>query len=528
MRDGTVIGSYRLRERIGAGGMGEVWAGEHALLGRRAAVKLLKPALASEPDVVQRFFNEARAAAAIDDPGIVQIFDFGYHDGAAYIVMELLDGETLEARRRRRTMSCDEALRVIRQVASSLGAAHKRGIVHRDVKPDNIFLVRDPEVPGGERAKILDFGIAKLLGDRNVHTQTSVVMGTPEFMAPEQCRGASRVDERADVYALGCVLFATIAGRAPFHAAGSGEIIAMHLREPAPALSELASVSRDVDIIVARCLEKDPAKRYANGLELAAAVGAVLSHAERSLALFAQLAVAPTLPPPPVGSVAPTTLSGSAVSLPAPRRGPSGVVIAGGVAVVAAAAIVVAIAPWSHGDAAPSAAAAATNIVEPAASPSPKPVAKTASPAPDPATRVAPSIALALDAFTRWSAQHAGARCPTASDLAIEPHELDDPWGHPIAITCTDQPADQIIGAISAGPDGERGTDDDIASWTLGRDITARVRGPRWKPVAAAHVAPPRPRVVPAQAKRAATPPPGAASPTDDDTDNDGIPRKRR
>src|SRR6478735_9524748 len=222
MLEGTTVGAYRILQRIGAGGMGEVWLAEHAMLGRRAAVKVLLPEFSMKQEIVTRFFNEARAATAIADPGIVQIFDFGHHvDGTAYIVMELLDGEPLDKRLARNgALPVTDALRIMRQVASSLGAAHARGIVHRDLKPENIFLIRDPEVPGGERAKILDFGIAKLIGENQVKTQTSVVMGTPGYMSPEQCRGAGKVDERADIYALGCVLFAAIAGRPPFWAEG--------------------------------------------------------------------------------------------------------------------------------------------------------------------------------------------------------------------------------------------------------------------------------------------------------------------
>ena len=186
LSEGTRVGAYRLSRRIGAGGMGAGWLAEHALLGRAAAIKVLHTSFSARSDIVTRFFNEARAATAIADPGIVQIFDFGHHtDGSAYIVMELLEGETLHARSRR-GISIPEALRAMRQVASSLGAAHARGIVHRDLKPENIFLVRDPEVPGGERAKILDFGIAKLAGDPGLKTQTSALMGTPTFMSPEQ------------------------------------------------------------------------------------------------------------------------------------------------------------------------------------------------------------------------------------------------------------------------------------------------------------------------------------------------------
>src|ERR1700755_3224491 len=196
MVPGTQVGVYRLLQQIGEGGMGAVWLAEHTMLGRRAAIKLLHPMFNAEQDIVGRFFNEARAATAISDPGIVQIFDFGHHiDGTAYIAMEALDGEALDKRLSRLgRLSIGDAMRIMRQVASTLGVAHARGIIHRDLKPENIYLVRDPEVAGGERAKVLDFGIAKLTGDiaMGSQTQTSAVMGTPAYMSPEQCRGAGR------------------------------------------------------------------------------------------------------------------------------------------------------------------------------------------------------------------------------------------------------------------------------------------------------------------------------------------------
>src|SRR4051812_15799079 len=173
--------------------MGAVYLGQHQLLGRRAAIKVLLPELSARPDIVNRFFNEARAVTTISDPGIVQVFDFGFHtDGSAYIVMELLEGETLGARLRRLgRMTVYDALRITLQMTRSLAAAHAKGIVHRDLKPDNVFLCGDPAVTGGERAKILDFGIAKLTGATGAtKTSTSLLMGTPMFMSPEQCRGA--------------------------------------------------------------------------------------------------------------------------------------------------------------------------------------------------------------------------------------------------------------------------------------------------------------------------------------------------
>ncbi|HLL23352.1 MAG TPA: serine/threonine-protein kinase, partial [Kofleriaceae bacterium] len=263
----AVLGTYRLVERLGAGGMGEVWIGEHTRLGRRAAVKVLHDSFARQPEIVNRFFNEARAATAIADPGIVQVFDFGTtEDGVAYLVMELLFGESLEQRLRGAPLAIASALRLLRQVASSLGAAHRAGIVHRDIKPDNIFIVPDPEVIGGERTKLLDFGIAKLGGTDAVRTQTSAVMGTPLFMSPEQWRGAGAVDARADIYSLGCVLFLVLAGRPPFIGDGPGELISMHVRDVAPRLSTcVPGVPTALDELVAACLAKDPAHRPQNG-----------------------------------------------------------------------------------------------------------------------------------------------------------------------------------------------------------------------------------------------------------------------
>jgi serine/threonine-protein kinase len=260
--------------------MGTVWFAEHAVLGRKAAVKVLHPSLAGNADVINRFFNEARAATQIEDPGIVQIFDYGRSaDGHAYIVMELLDGEPLDARLERLgQLPTIAALRIMRQVASSLGAAHARGIIHRDLKPENIFIARDPEVAGGERAKILDFGIAKLTDQNTVLTQTSTVMGTPVYMSPEQCRGAGKVDARSDVYSLGCVLFTLVAGRPPFEAEGPGELIVQHLTIQAPRVTELAPhVPSGVAALIARCLQKDPATRFATGADTATAIGALLA-----------------------------------------------------------------------------------------------------------------------------------------------------------------------------------------------------------------------------------------------------------
>ena len=291
LSDGELIGAYKVRSKIGNGGMGTVYLGEHALLGRKAAIKVLNPSVSGDEEVVQRFFNEARAVTQISDPGIVQVFDYGLHtDGSAFIVMELLEGETMARRQRRiRRFDVRDAVRLIRMACTSLAAAHAKGVVHRDLKPDNIFIVGDPAVTGGERPKILDFGIAKLSDDRlgtDVEkTRTGTLIGTPVYMSPEQCRGAGDVDHRSDIYSIACVMYKLITGKPPFEAAGSGEIIAAHLREPPPFAAALVPDLPDmIDLILQRCLKKDPSQRYQTMTELAEALGsseAILHHSSQ-------------------------------------------------------------------------------------------------------------------------------------------------------------------------------------------------------------------------------------------------------
>jgi eukaryotic-like serine/threonine-protein kinase len=262
----SLVGSYRIVGPLGTGGMGTVYCAEHALIGRPAAVKVLLPQYGRDRSIVTRFFNEARAVSAINHPGIVELYDFGYmDDGSAYIVMELLRGETLASRIYSRGCLTEvETLSIVRGIAGALAAVHARGIVHRDIKPENVFLVPDLDAASGERVKVLDFGIAKLGDDQGAlnHTSVDAMLGTPLYMAPEQCRGAGQVDHRADLYGLGCVMFEMLTGEPPFMGEGAGEVIGAHLHVEPPAVRSLApEVSQHTAQVVAALLAKRPDDR---------------------------------------------------------------------------------------------------------------------------------------------------------------------------------------------------------------------------------------------------------------------------
>jgi len=335
---GTQVGSYQIERTLGRGGFGVVYIGIDLRLGRRAAIKQLLPEMSGNREVVERFFNEAKAAASINHPGIVEIYDVGWHsDGSAYFAMKLLDGETLHRRLEHGRLAIPLAATIARQVSGALVAAHARGIVHRDLKPDNIMLIRDDEIAIGERAVVLDFGIAKLdpaLQQGGLHTQSGMMMGTPKYMSPEQCRGAGDVDHRTDLYALGCILFEMLAGRVPFVAEGAGEIMGMHqFVEPPPLRAFRPDVPVELEQLVNRLLAKrlDQRMQLMGELQAAlqpftaiAAVAPPRDHAVFPLPTQAEVAagIAPTVPPtalaPPRtdGALLATELAPSSGALP--------------------------------------------------------------------------------------------------------------------------------------------------------------------------------------------------------------------
>jgi eukaryotic-like serine/threonine-protein kinase len=279
---GALLGSYRITDELSGGGMGTIYRARHELLGREAAVKVLRAELTEDPELVDRFFTEARAATAIRHPSIIEVFDFGYTEaGEAYLVMEFLEGQTLHAflkQAKPNGLPPPQAAHIARSLSNALIAAHGKGIVHRDLKPANIFLVPDAEQPYGVRPKVLDFGIAKLVDATGAplgrkHTVTGTLIGTPRYMAPEQARAASQIDHRADLYSLGCILYEMIVGEAPFPKGGSGEVIAMHLfGEVTPPRERVPQLSLELDAIIMKLLQKDPADRYASAAELSKAL----------------------------------------------------------------------------------------------------------------------------------------------------------------------------------------------------------------------------------------------------------------
>jgi serine/threonine protein kinase len=270
-RLGHVIGNYRLQRVLGEGGVGVVYAAEHVRLGRKVAIKLLHPDVVSE-EIVQRFFNEARAVNAIRHPNIIDVEDFvTAPTGEHYMVMELLSGQDL------RTAIGDEGIldpervrKIATHIADALAAVHAVGIVHRDLKPDNIFLTMKD---GAEVAKLLDFGIAKF-SDTHGLTRAGMTMGTPEYMAPEQILTDGTPGPAGDLYALGMVMYEALAGAPAFTATTTAAILRAHCYEkPAPPSDRRGeAMPQSLEAIVMRCLEKSPADRFASATELAAAL----------------------------------------------------------------------------------------------------------------------------------------------------------------------------------------------------------------------------------------------------------------
>ncbi len=269
---GVVIDQrYRVQRLIGRGGIGLVYLCHHEVLEKPVAMKVLRPEYADQPEVIERFVNEARAASAIKSKHIVNTLDIGsLPSGAPYFIMEHVDADTLASiLQARHALPIAEAVEVVRQMADGLGAAHTAGIVHRDLKPENVFVGRESD--GATLVKIFDFGVAKVTRARSRLTHVGAIFGTPSYMSPEQARGQA-VDPRADIYALGIMLFEMLAGHLPFDGDDPLAVMAQHVDAPVPPLKTPAgeAVPPAVEAVVRRCLEKNRDDRYPSVAELLA------------------------------------------------------------------------------------------------------------------------------------------------------------------------------------------------------------------------------------------------------------------
>ncbi len=264
---------YRLEEPIGAGGMGMVWRAEHIQLRSPVAIKVLPRQVARDEARSARFIREAQAAAAIRSTNVVQVLDYGVEDGVAYIAMEYLEGESLADRLDRKVrLGARETLTIITQVARAIARAHKKGIIHRDLKPANIFLASEED---GEVVKVLDFGIAKLTDKKegtDRTTQTGYLLGTPNYMSPEQTRGHMVVDHRTDIWSLGVVAFECLCGVRPIDGETVGDIIYKICSEPLPRPSQVAPVPVGFDRWFRKATERDPDLRFQSARAMALAL----------------------------------------------------------------------------------------------------------------------------------------------------------------------------------------------------------------------------------------------------------------
>src|SRR5438105_2174223 len=256
----TLADKYRIEELLNRGGMGAVYRGTHVLMDKTVAIKVLHPALAADEKIVARFTREAKAASRISHPHALSVTDFGEDEGGiVFLVMEYLRGRTLkEVIRASGPLRLSRAVEIARQVAGALDAAHAEGVVHRDLKSDNIMLEEVGSTT--DWAKVLDFGIAKIqepVGQDPELTAPNLIIGTPQYMSPEQCSQAAEIDKRSDIYSLGIILYEMLVGHVPFTGASATEIMLKHLQEPPPSvLAERTDLPAAVGDVIARALSK--------------------------------------------------------------------------------------------------------------------------------------------------------------------------------------------------------------------------------------------------------------------------------
>lgn len=326
----VVLDRYEVRERIGAGGMGAVYVAKQLTVGREVAVKILRAELVSNEMVRERFRREAEIIGRLKHPNTIQLIDYGEtDDGLCVMVMELLKGDVLsDTLKEHGALSLDDVLALGEEVSGSLAEAHALGLVHRDLKPGNIFIA---EIAGEAHAKVLDFGIARMLDEQSTRiTTTGQVFGTPRYMSPEQGVETGEVDHRSDIYSLGLILFECLVGQPPFVAQTSLQYLNAHATRPPPRLSErLPTAPVDLERLIAQCLEKDPETR----VQSAAEVQARIRDIRESLVASTRSALS-------VGHASVTSpsvdarLSGPPVSAPAQKKKSAAPLVAAVIAVI--------------------------------------------------------------------------------------------------------------------------------------------------------------------------------------------------
>jgi tRNA A-37 threonylcarbamoyl transferase component Bud32 len=383
---GTVVdGRYRMEAQIGEGGMGVVYKATHVSLNKTLALKLLRGEMAKDAEVVQRFIQEAQAATSIGHENIIDINDFGrLPDGTVYFVMEYLNGMPLnDLIKRGGSIPVGQAVEIIRQIADALGAAHQRGIIHRDMKPDNVYIVARGETQNF--VKVLDFGIAKVGGASNKLTRTGMVFGTPHYMSPEQAAGQS-VDARTDIYALGVIMYEMFTGRVPFDADTFMGVLTKHMFEKPEPMNQ-AGAERQLgalEQITMRALEKKPENRYQTMQELSDDLERVLGGGKpmRAAQMGQQGVLADALEPRTRSEMRLEEQLAGGPSLPGERK--TWPFIAGGAALL----VIVVVSVFAFGGDSESAAIAPVPTPPSASSSVPAPPAPAPVPTPSPAQPV--------------------------------------------------------------------------------------------------------------------------------------------
>lgn len=310
MEGKVIAGRYRLLQQLGYGAMGSVWQAQHLELETKVAVKLMDPSLANHPEGLLRFRREAQAAASLRSPNVVKVYDYGVDGDVPYIVMELLEGESLADRLlRENVLSIEATSTILSQVARAISKAHEVGIIHRDLKPDNIFLAKTEEGEG-EVVKVLDFGIAKCMGDWDrpaidgMRTQAGLMLGTPFYMSPEQASGQKDTDHRSDIWSFGVVACECVTGMRVFEADTLGGVVLVICSGPMPVPSQVGPAPDGFDAWFARCAARERSERFQTIREAALALAALCEHFDPEAASIgcSEVPVASRLSAPTIAS----------------------------------------------------------------------------------------------------------------------------------------------------------------------------------------------------------------------------------